>query len=120
MRRVVVTGMGLVTPLGIGLERNWSSLVEGVSGVRAIQSFDVSDMTVKIAGQVARGETPAGLFNADDWVLGVGFRWNHRHFERHLRRRMAGYPTTELNPSRGGFGLSSQGRDPPRRESSFE
>jgi 3-oxoacyl-[acyl-carrier-protein] synthase II len=68
MRRVVVTGMGLVTPLGIGLERNWSSLVEGVSGVRAIQSFDVSDMPVKIAGQVPRGETAAGLFNADDWV----------------------------------------------------
>src|SRR5271168_5109344 len=68
MRRVVVTGMGLVTPLGIGLERNWSSLVEGVSGIRAIQSFDVSDLPVKIAGQVPRGETAAGLFNADDWV----------------------------------------------------
>jgi len=68
MRRVVVTGMGLVTPLGIGLERNWSSLVEGVSGVRDIQSFDVSDLPVKIAAQVPRGETAAGLFNADDWV----------------------------------------------------
>src|SRR6201988_5319785 len=68
MRRVVVTGMGLVTPLGIGLERNWSSLVEGVSGVRAIQSFDVSDLPVKIAGQVPRGDTGSGLFNADDWV----------------------------------------------------
>ncbi|MBV8504395.1 MAG: beta-ketoacyl-ACP synthase II, partial [Alphaproteobacteria bacterium] len=42
MRRVVVTGMGLVTPLGIGLERNWNDLVEGMSGVRTIQSFDVS------------------------------------------------------------------------------
>ena len=68
MRRVVVTGMGLVTPLGVGLERNWSSLVEGVSGVQAIQSFDVSDLPVKIAGQVPRGETAAGLFNSDDWV----------------------------------------------------
>ena len=68
MRRVVVTGMGLVTPLGVGLERNWSSLVEGVSGVRTIQSFDVSDLPVKIAGQVPRGETAAGLFNSDDWV----------------------------------------------------
>ena len=68
MRRVVVTGMGLVTPLGIGLERNWSSLVEGASGVRAIQSFDVSDLPVKIAAQVPRGETASGLFNADDWV----------------------------------------------------
>src|SRR5689334_19399135 len=68
MRRVVVTGMGLVTPLGIGLERNWSNLVEGASGVRAIQSFDVSDLPVKIAAQVPRGETASGLFNADDWV----------------------------------------------------
>src|SRR5271168_3343896 len=68
MRRVVVTGMGLVTPLGIGLERNWNSLIEGVSGVRAIQSFDVSDLPVKIAAQVPRGETASGLFNADDWV----------------------------------------------------
>jgi 3-oxoacyl-[acyl-carrier-protein] synthase II len=68
MRRVVVTGLGLVTPLGIGTERIWRSLIEGQSGIRAIQSFDVSDMPAKIAGQVPRGETSSGLFNADDWV----------------------------------------------------
>jgi 3-oxoacyl-[acyl-carrier-protein] synthase II len=68
MRRVVVTGMGLVTPLGVGLERNWNSLLAGASGVRTIQSFDVSDLPVKIAAQVPRGETAFGLFNADDWV----------------------------------------------------
>ena len=68
MRRVVVTGMGLVTPLGIGLERNWGSLTEGESGIRAIQSFEVSDLPSKIAGQVPRGDTASGLFNADDWV----------------------------------------------------
>ena len=68
MRRVVVTGMGLVTPLGIGLERNWNSLLAGVSGVRAIQSFEVSDLPVKIAAQVPRGETASGLFDADQWV----------------------------------------------------
>ena len=68
MRRVVVTGMGLVTPLGVGLERNWSSLLAGASGIRAIQSFEVSDLPVKIAAQVPRGETASGLFNADDWV----------------------------------------------------
>jgi len=68
MRRVVVTGMGLVTPLGIGLERNWNSLLAGASGVRAIQSFEVSDLPVKIAAQVPRGETASGLFDADQWV----------------------------------------------------
>src|SRR5215469_16464248 len=68
MRRIVVTGMGLVTPLGIGLERNWTSLTEAQSGIREIQSFDVSDLPAKIAAQVPRGETASGLFNADDWV----------------------------------------------------
>jgi 3-oxoacyl-[acyl-carrier-protein] synthase II len=68
MRRVVVTGMGLVTPLGIGLERNWNSLISGASGVRAIQSFEVSDLPSKIAAQVPRGDTASGLFNVDDWV----------------------------------------------------
>jgi 3-oxoacyl-[acyl-carrier-protein] synthase II len=68
MRRVVVTGMGLVTPLGIGLERNWRLLTEGASGISAIQSFNVSDLPARIAGQVPRGDTASGLFNADDWI----------------------------------------------------
>jgi len=68
VRRVVVTGVGLVTPLGVGLERNWNSLISGRSGIRPIQSFEVSDLPAKIAAQVPRGETASGLFNADDWV----------------------------------------------------
>jgi 3-oxoacyl-[acyl-carrier-protein] synthase II len=68
MRRVVVTGMGLVTPLGIGFERVWSRLLAGESGIGAIQSFDVSDLSSRVAGQVPRGERDEGLFNADDWV----------------------------------------------------
>jgi len=68
MRRVVVTGLGLVTPLGVGVENTWSKLLRGESGVRAIQSFDVSDLPAKIAGQLPRGETKDGNFNADDWV----------------------------------------------------
>jgi len=67
-RRVVVTGMGLATPLGVGVEANWSRLIESQSGVRAIQSFDVSDLPAKIAGQLPPGDTASGLFNADDWV----------------------------------------------------
>ena len=68
MRRVVVTGMGLVTPLGCGVEPNWNRLVNGESGIRSIQSFDVSDLPAKIAGQVPRGETSEGLWNPDYWL----------------------------------------------------
>ena len=68
MRRVVITGVGLVTPLGVGAEHVWRRLVAGESGIGAIQSFDVSDLPARIAGQVPRGETSSGLFNADDWV----------------------------------------------------
>ncbi len=68
MRRVVVTGLGLVTPLGVGAERNWERLIAGASGLSAIQAFDVSDLPSKVAGQVPRGETADGNFNADDWV----------------------------------------------------
>jgi 3-oxoacyl-[acyl-carrier-protein] synthase II len=68
MRRVVATGLGLVSPLGCGVKANWDRLINGESGIRAIQSFDVSDLPAKIAGQVPRGETASGSFNADDWV----------------------------------------------------
>ena len=68
MRRVVVTGMGMVTPLGSGVKPNWDRLIAGQSGIRGIQSFDVSDLPAKVAGQVPRGETTSGLFNADDYV----------------------------------------------------
>ena len=68
MRRVVVTGLGMVTPLGCGVEVTWRRLLEGQSGIRAIQNFDVSDLPAKIAAQVPRGETSSGSFNADDWV----------------------------------------------------
>jgi 3-oxoacyl-[acyl-carrier-protein] synthase II len=68
MRRVVVTGLGTVTPLGSGVEPVWRRLVDGRSGLRAIQSFDTSDLPSKIAGQVPRGETAEGHFNPDDHV----------------------------------------------------
>jgi 3-oxoacyl-[acyl-carrier-protein] synthase II len=68
MRRVVITGMGLVSPLGIGLENVWGRLLAGESGIRAIQSFDVADLPSRVAAQVPRGDRASGLFNADDWV----------------------------------------------------
>jgi 3-oxoacyl-[acyl-carrier-protein] synthase II len=68
MRRVVVTGIGLVTPLGVGVEHNWTRLTNGESGVGAIQSFDVSDLPCKIAGSVPRGDISDGNFNPDDFM----------------------------------------------------
>jgi 3-oxoacyl-[acyl-carrier-protein] synthase II len=68
MRRVVLTGLGLVTPLGCGLKVNWDRLLNSESGIGAVQSFDVSDLPCRIAGQVPLGETEAGRFNTDDWV----------------------------------------------------
>ena len=68
MRRVVVTGLGLVTPLGNGVEHVWRRLLEGHSGLGAIQSFDVSDLPSNIAGQVPQGDSGVGDFNADAYV----------------------------------------------------
>jgi len=64
MRRVVVTGLGMVTPLASGVDETWRRLIAGESGIRGIESFDVSDITSKIAGQVPAG-IGAGLFDAD-------------------------------------------------------
>ena len=55
MKRVVVTGMGLVTPLGCGLEYPWKRLLECQSGIRSIDRFDTSDLPAKIAGQLPLG-----------------------------------------------------------------
>ncbi|HET9953011.1 MAG TPA: beta-ketoacyl-ACP synthase II [Polyangiaceae bacterium] len=58
MRRVVVTGLGVVSPLGVGAELSFQRLVEGRSGVRPVTHFDVGDLPTKIAGQVPRGSNP--------------------------------------------------------------
>src|ERR1700743_1611732 len=68
MRRVVVTGMGIVSPLGVGVENVWGRLLKGESGINSIQSFDVSDLPAKIAGQVPRGDIKSGNFNPDEYV----------------------------------------------------
>jgi 3-oxoacyl-[acyl-carrier-protein] synthase II len=68
MRRVVVTGMGLVTPLASGIEETWRRLLAGESGIRRIEKFDVSDLACKIAGQIPRGDGSGGSFNPDRWM----------------------------------------------------
>jgi 3-oxoacyl-[acyl-carrier-protein] synthase II len=67
-RRVVVTGLGLVSPLGVGVERSWRRLLDGESGIVAIDGVDVSDLPSRIAGCVPRGPYGAGGFDPDDWV----------------------------------------------------
>ena len=61
MRRVVVTGVGVISPLGTGIEKNWTALISGQSGIGPITRFDASDFPVKIAGEVRD-------FNVEDYV----------------------------------------------------
>ena len=68
MRRVVVTGLGLVTPLACGVEESWAALLAGKSGASAITRFRTDDLATKIACQVPRGDGTNGTFNADQWV----------------------------------------------------
>ena len=68
MKRIVVTGMGLVTPLASGVKASWGRLIESESGIGAIESFDVADMPCRIAGMVPLGDAADGRFNFDDWV----------------------------------------------------
>lgn len=67
MRRVVVTGLGLVTPLGNGVDTTWNNLTSAKSGIVPITNIDVSDIPARIAGVVPRGAA-AGQFNADDYI----------------------------------------------------
>src|SRR6059058_6252767 len=68
MRRVVVTGLGMVTPLGSGVEPTWARLLEGRSGANRIADFEVSDLACRIACQIPRGDGSDGTFNADRWM----------------------------------------------------
>jgi len=69
MRRVVVTGMGLTTPLGNGVDINWKRLTSGVVGINKIENFDVSDLPCKIAGQVPnKSNDPDGGLDIDQWI----------------------------------------------------
>lgn len=68
MRRVVVTGLGMLTPLACGVEPTWQRLLAGESGIGRVENFDVSDLPCQIAGQIPRGDGSNGTFNPDDWM----------------------------------------------------
>jgi len=67
MRRVVITGLGLVTPVGCGVEPAWKALRAGKNGARRVQEFEVSDISCQIANFIPRG-SGEGQFNPDDWM----------------------------------------------------
>src|ERR1700712_2092151 len=68
MRRVVVTGLGMVSPLGCGVEPTWKRILNGESGAKKIDTFDVSDLTSQIACVVPRGDGSNGTFNTGQWM----------------------------------------------------
>jgi 3-oxoacyl-[acyl-carrier-protein] synthase II len=68
MRRVVVTGLGILGPLGCGVEVTWRRLIAGESGIGRIEHFDVSDLACKIAGMIPQGDGSNGTYNPDQWM----------------------------------------------------
>ena len=68
MRRVVVTGMGMLTPLGCGVETTWQRLLKGESGAKQIDTFNVSDISCKVACVIPRGDGSNGTYNPDQWM----------------------------------------------------
>jgi 3-oxoacyl-[acyl-carrier-protein] synthase II len=68
MRRVVVTGMGMVTPLACGVEQTWKRLIVGESGAKKVDHFEVSDISAKVACVIPRGDGSNGTFNPDQWM----------------------------------------------------
>jgi 3-oxoacyl-[acyl-carrier-protein] synthase II len=67
-RRVVVTGMGIASPLGLGIDNVWKRLINGESGISNIQSFDVKDLPARIAGQVPAGVKADGRLDLAEWI----------------------------------------------------
>ena len=68
MKRVVITGLGMVSPLGGNVESSWKSITAGESGAGPITRFDASDLSTRIAFEVKRGDGTDGTFNVDRWV----------------------------------------------------
>ena len=68
MRRVVVTGLGMVTPLACGVEKTWERLLAGQSGAGPITRFDASNVVTQYACEIPMGDGTDGTFNPDDWM----------------------------------------------------
>ena len=68
LRRVVVTGLGLVTPLGTGIEATWANILAGKSGAKRIDDFEVDDIAGQIAHRLPLGDYADGKYNPDEWM----------------------------------------------------
>ena len=68
MRRVVVTGMGIACPLGVGVEHVWRRLINAESGIGAITAFDAKDSPCQVAGQVPAGFKETGGLDINEWI----------------------------------------------------
>jgi 3-oxoacyl-[acyl-carrier-protein] synthase II len=68
MRRVVVTGLGMVSPLACGVEETWTKILAGQSAAARITAFEVDDLAAKIACSIPLGDGSNGTFKADDWM----------------------------------------------------
>ncbi|RZW05322.1 MAG: beta-ketoacyl-ACP synthase II, partial [Rhodobacteraceae bacterium] len=68
MRRVVVTGLGMVSPLAAGVETTWKRLLDGQSGAGTISRFDAGHLATTYACEIPRGDGSDGTFNPDDWM----------------------------------------------------
>jgi 3-oxoacyl-[acyl-carrier-protein] synthase II len=68
LRRVVVTGLGIVSPLGCGVETTWSNILAARSGARRIDDFEVGDLACQIAGRIPLGDYADGKYNPDEWM----------------------------------------------------
>ena len=102
MRRVVVTGMGIACPLGVGVEHVWRRLINSESGISAIQAFDTKDLPCKVAGQVPPGSRATGGLDIRRIHSGQGPEEDGSlHPSRHGRR----------DRGRGGFRLAAGSED---------
>jgi 3-oxoacyl-[acyl-carrier-protein] synthase II len=99
-RRVVVTGMGIISPLGFGLNENWTAITEGRSGVGLISKFDADPFSVKIAGEV-KGFTPEDHINHKD-VKKMDTFIHYALVSSQLALKDSGYEVNESNAERTG------------------
>ncbi len=68
LRRVVVTGLGIVSPLGFGVDTTWSNILASKSGAARATGFEIDDLACQIACQIPYGDTSEGKYNPDDWM----------------------------------------------------